>query len=88
MKYRVTVKRLLDGRVYARCNAAPMGICETTGRDRVEALEKMRNEIRYQLEWCPCSGVAEEFIELDVRETDDRLRPGFPPSRGGEGMGA
>ncbi|RME55704.1 MAG: hypothetical protein D6795_02585 [Deltaproteobacteria bacterium] len=88
MKYRVTVKRLLDGRFYARCNTAPMGVCETTGGNREEALEKLRNEIRYQLEWCPCSGVAENFVELDVRETHDRHRQHAFTGRGREGKGA
>lgn len=41
---------------------------EATGRTRGQSLERLIDEIRYRLEWCPCSGVADDFVELDVRE--------------------
>ena len=66
MKYRVVLKRLLDGKYYARCNAAPIGLAEATADTADMALEKVRDEIRYQLEWCPCSGVSADYVELDV----------------------
>ncbi len=68
MRYRVQLKQLHDGVFYARCHAAPYGLAETHGDTSDEALDKMRQKIRYRLEWCPCSGIAEDFVELDVRD--------------------
>jgi hypothetical protein len=28
----------------------------------------MRNELQYRIEWCPCSGVSGDTVELQVRE--------------------
>jgi hypothetical protein len=39
----------------------------TATRDRLsrdQALDKMRNELRYRLELCPCSG--EQFKDLEI----------------------
>jgi hypothetical protein len=66
MLYRVTVKRLIDSRYYARCDAAPQGLAEGHGESEGEALEQIRKAIRFQLEYCPCSGVAGDFVELQV----------------------
>lgn len=66
MKYRVVVKQLRDGRHHVRCHAAPLGVAETFADTREASLENMRKEIRYQLEWCPCSGIAEDLVELDI----------------------
>ncbi len=68
MRYRVRVKQLLDGDIQALCLAGPFGPVEVRAHSREEALAKMQRELHYQLEWCPCSGIAEELIELDVRE--------------------
>ncbi len=40
--------------------------CTVKGRSREEALEKIRKEIRYRIEQCPCTGVADDFVELVV----------------------
>ena len=66
MRYRATVKPLIDGRYYARCNAAPQGLAEGHGSSEDSALEQLRKAIRYQLEFCPCSGVADDFVELEI----------------------
>ena len=71
MQYRVTLKKLLDGQYYARCTAAPSGIAVTQSTTRENALEKMRSEIRYQLEWCPCSGVSNDYVRLEVMDLPD-----------------
>jgi len=31
-----------------------------------EALERIRPEIRYRLEWCPCSGLTDDYVRLEV----------------------
>ena len=64
--YRVSVKRTLDGHFYARCETAPAGMLERTGDTEEEAVARMRAEIEYQLEWCPCTGAAREKVHLDV----------------------
>jgi hypothetical protein len=33
-----------------------------------DVLAKLRNELQYRSEWCPCSAANEDFVELDVRE--------------------
>jgi predicted RNase H-like HicB family nuclease len=65
MRYQVTVKQLIDGDWYARCVAAPSGVAVAQAKSKEEALENLRAEIRYQLEWCPCSGVADDYVQLD-----------------------
>jgi hypothetical protein len=42
--------------------------CWSRGRDRDEALAKLRDEIRYRIEYCPCTGVDDEFVQVDVSE--------------------
>jgi hypothetical protein len=37
MLYRVTVKRLIDSRYYARCDAAPQGLAEGHGESEGQA---------------------------------------------------
>jgi hypothetical protein len=49
--------------VLASCNAPS---CSARGRDEAEALERIRAEIRYRIEWCPCTGVDDDFVVLDV----------------------
>ncbi len=44
-----------------------LGTIEVTAADREAALEKLRREIRYRVEYCPCSGVSDDFVELDVQ---------------------
>lgn len=68
VKFPVTVKRLIDGGWQAKSTGTIAGIVERTGNTREEALERISAELRYRIEWCPCSGVAPEFVELEVTE--------------------
>jgi hypothetical protein len=36
---------------------------------REAALATTRSELRYRSEYCPCTGVTEDFVELQVQET-------------------
>ncbi len=36
------------------------------GLSATAALDRLRDEIRYCLELCPCSGIDPELIELDI----------------------
>jgi len=41
-----------------------MGIVEASAASKEQALEKLRNELRYRLELCPCTG--EQFQNLQI----------------------
>jgi hypothetical protein len=38
-----------------------------TAASRDAALAKMRDELRYRVESCPCGGVPDGYVELEVR---------------------
>jgi hypothetical protein len=68
MRFPVTLKKLIDGKLQARCIGTVAGEVTVVGNSRDEVLERARNEIRYRIELCPCSTVADDFVELDVQE--------------------
>ena len=68
MKFSCTVKKLIDGGWQAKAMGSEVGNVEVLGKSRDAALEHLRAEIRYRMEWCPCSAVADDFVQLDVRE--------------------
>lgn len=63
MKYRVHVGRLPSGEYQANC-LDPHVTARGVSVD--EALEKIRGEIRYFAELCPCTAVSETFVELEL----------------------
>ena len=75
MKFSCTVNRLGDDRWLARSSGSRFGTVEVTARSRDEALAKLRGELRYRVEFCPCTGVPDDYVELEVRGEDiDDLR--------------
>jgi len=68
MRFPVTLKKLIDGKLQARSIGTIAGEVTVVGNSREEVLEKARSEIRYRIELCPCSTVADDFVELDVQE--------------------
>jgi hypothetical protein len=72
MTFTCTLSRLADGRWLARHTGSSVGRVEVTAPTRDEALAKMRDELRYRSEYCPCTGVTEDFVELQVREEGGR----------------
>jgi hypothetical protein len=68
MKFGCTLKRLADGLWSARHTGPALGTVEVTAPSREAALAKLRNELRYRVELCPCSGVSDDFVELQVQE--------------------
>ena len=52
-------------------HAGDVGPVEVQGSDRETALRLLRNEIRFRLEWCPCSAVAEDYVKLLVKDAPD-----------------
>jgi hypothetical protein len=72
MKLTCTVSRLTNGNWLAQHTGSSVGQVEVTAPTREEALTKMRNELQYRIEWCPCSGVSGSTVELQVREEGGR----------------
>ncbi len=63
MKFEATVEAEADGSYVASC-VSPQ--CSSHGLSPANALDALREEIRYRIELCPCTGVSDEFVELDV----------------------
>ena len=62
MRFDVTVEASGDG-FTAECDNPP---CSATGLSSSNALDSLREEIRYRLELCPCTTVDDAFVELNV----------------------
>ena len=67
MKALCTLNRTPNGTWLVRHSSSALGSVEITGPSREEALTKMRNELQYRLELCPCSGSV-GTVELQVSE--------------------
>jgi hypothetical protein len=61
--FTVKVRRQRDGSVVATSDSP---VCMARARDEAEALARIRDEIRYRLEFCPCSGVDDDYVQLQV----------------------
>jgi hypothetical protein len=73
MKAACTLHRQPNGTWLVRHSSSALGTVDVTGSSREEALTKMRNELQYRNELCPCSGVSGDTVVLDVLEGS---RPG------------
>ena len=69
MQLRCTVKHQPDGRWIARHASADLGAVETSAGSRDEVVRKLRDELQYRIELCPCSGVSGDRVELLVAES-------------------
>jgi hypothetical protein len=63
VKYKVRLTQVSSGRLIAYCDEPK---CSAGAPTRQEALDKIKEEIRYRLEYCPCSTVREGDIEIEV----------------------
>lgn len=64
MIFHASVAAADDGDGYvARCDRPA---ARAHGLSPTSALERLRGEIRYRIELCPCSGVDDDFVELEV----------------------
>jgi hypothetical protein len=68
MKFPASLKKLIDGKYQVRSIGTIAGEVTVVAATRQDAIEGAKQEIRYRLEWCPCSAVSDEFVELDLRE--------------------
>ncbi|HET6880525.1 MAG TPA: hypothetical protein VFI31_10245 [Pirellulales bacterium] len=53
-------------------HSGEVGVVETSADTREAALEKMRGELRYRLELCPCSGESYQHIAIELDEAPSR----------------
>jgi hypothetical protein len=72
MKAPCTLSRTRNGTWLARHSSSTLGTVEVLAPSREGALTKMRNELQYRSEWCPCSGASGDTVELQVREEGGR----------------
>jgi len=72
--FKVRLEPHRSGAWVATCDSPA---CVTRTSSEAEALVKIRNEIRYRIELCPCTGVDEDYVQLEV----ERL-----PVRNGDGQ--
>ena len=63
MHFRVRLEATGDGDYVASCEEPP---ATAHGLSPTNALDRLRAELRYWVELCPCSGVDDDYIQLDV----------------------
>jgi hypothetical protein len=67
MKFPCTLKQI-GSRWAARHEGGDLGVVEAQADSRQQALEKLRGELRYRLEICPCTGESYQHIDVEIVE--------------------
>jgi hypothetical protein len=67
MKFPCTIKQLATGAWLVRYQSPRLGAVAVSAGSRGAALAKMRDELRYRVESCPCGGVPDDYVEVEVR---------------------
>jgi hypothetical protein len=57
-----------DGKWLLRHVSPEVGRVEVTAATREQAVEKLRGEIRYRLELCPCTGESYQHLQIEIVE--------------------
>lgn len=70
VRYPCKFVRLVDGRWSSHYVGGDLGDVRVVASTREEAFVKIRNELRYRLELCPCSGDMYQHLEIEVVEKD------------------
>lgn len=65
MKFYCTIQRE-DGQWVVRHDGPQAGAIQVRAASREAALEKMRGELRYRLELCPCTGESYQYLDLEL----------------------
>jgi hypothetical protein len=66
MRFRCQVRRVSEDRWSVRYEGTDVGPVEVAAPDREQALEKMRQELQYRLELCPCTGETYRHIQIEI----------------------
>ena len=67
MKAACKITHLPNGIWLVRHASPALGTVEVSANARETALAKMRNELQYRIELCPCSGVSGDTVVLQVK---------------------
>ena len=68
MTFPCTIARRSDGKWSIRHVGKDIGTVEATAGSREEAMAKMKDELRYRLEMCPCTGEVYRNLEIEIVE--------------------
>jgi hypothetical protein len=68
MRFPSTLSPLPNGHWLAVHDGPDVGKVEARAPTRAEAIEKLKGEIRYRLELCPCTGETYQHIQVEVVE--------------------
>jgi hypothetical protein len=68
MKFPCTISKTADNTWLARHHGPEAGSVEVRATTRQEVLDKMKNELRYRLELCPCTGETYQHIDIQIIE--------------------
>ena len=66
MKFLCTFSQLGSGEWSVRHVGSEVGTVEVAAGSQEAALEKMRGELRYRLEICPCTGELYQDVQSDI----------------------
>ncbi len=66
MKFPCTFSQPGNGGWSLRHVGSDVGTVVVTARSQNEALEKMRGELRYRLEICPCTGEMYRDVQIEI----------------------
>jgi hypothetical protein len=67
MKFPCTIGQRATGDWVVRYEGPRLGTVAVRAASRAAALAKMRDELRYRVESCPCGGVPDDYVEREVR---------------------
>jgi hypothetical protein len=62
------LSKTTGGQWSARYSGPETGAVEVTAPSREQALQKIRSELRYRLELCPCTGEQYKDLEIELVE--------------------
>jgi hypothetical protein len=68
MRFPCTIERLAGGDWAAAHDSRDVGAVQVRAATRDEAIEKIKGEIRYRLELCPCTGETYQHITVEIVE--------------------
>ena len=68
MKFQCEISQLPNGHWSVRHVGADAGALEVIAAGKDEAIEKMRGELRYRLELCPCTGETHQHLVIEISD--------------------
>jgi hypothetical protein len=69
MRFPCTINQRPGGQWSVRHEGSTVGTVEVAADTRENALEKMRRELQYRLELCPCTGELYQHVDIQLVPT-------------------